>query len=41
VAAGWHTHLDVWTARANGNEPKPFWEAWTRLHEEYDRLLPA
>jgi uncharacterized protein YndB with AHSA1/START domain len=41
VAAGWHTHLDVWAARAAGKEPKPFWEGWSRLREEYDRLLPA
>ena len=41
VAAGWHTHLDVWTARATGREPDPFWEGWARLMQEYDRLLPA
>jgi uncharacterized protein YndB with AHSA1/START domain len=41
VAAGWHTHLDVWAARAAGKEPEPFWEGWSRLREEYDRLLPA
>lgn len=41
VAAGWHTHLDVWAARAVGKEPEPFWEGWSRLREEYDRLLPA
>ncbi len=41
VAAGWHTHLDVWAARAAGKEPEPFWASWSRLRDEYDRLLPA
>jgi uncharacterized protein YndB with AHSA1/START domain len=41
VAAGWHTHLDVWVARAIGKEPEPFWETWSSLKLEYDRQLPA
>ena len=41
VAAGWHTHLDVWADRAVGKEPAPFWEVWNRLRQEYDRLLPG
>ena len=41
VAAGWHAHLDVLAARTTGNEPAPFWESWSRLHEEYDRRLPV
>lgn len=41
VGAGWHMHLDVLVARANGIEPEPFWDGWTRLKEEYDRRLPA
>jgi uncharacterized protein YndB with AHSA1/START domain len=41
VSAGWHMHLDVLVARANGNEPAPFWEGWSKLQKEYDRLLPA
>ncbi len=41
VAAGWHTHLDVLAARAAGREAEPFWERWSRLRTEYDRLLPA
>ena len=41
VGAGWHMHLDVLVARANGNEPAPFWEGWSRLHGEYDRRLPV
>jgi len=40
-AAGWHTHLDVLVARASGMEPAPFWDAFTRLLQEYDRRTPA
>ena len=41
VSAGWHMHLDVLVARANGEEPESFWEGWSRLHKEYDQRLPA
>ncbi len=41
VAAGWHAHLNILVARANGKEPTPFWETWTRLKQEYDLRLPA
>jgi uncharacterized protein YndB with AHSA1/START domain len=41
VSAGWHMHLDVLLARANGKEPDPFWDGWLRLTKEYDRRLPA
>jgi uncharacterized protein YndB with AHSA1/START domain len=41
VGAGWHMHLDVLVARANGKAPAPFWDGWSRLHKEYDRRLPA
>lgn len=41
VSAGWHMHLDVLAARANGTNPPPFWDGWSRLMGEYDRLLPA
>jgi len=41
VSAGWHMHLDVLVARANGREPGPFWDGWLRLTKEYDRRLPA
>jgi uncharacterized protein YndB with AHSA1/START domain len=40
VSAGWHMHLDVLVARANGKEPDSFWDGWQRLTGEYDRLLP-
>lgn len=41
VSAGWHMHLDILAARANGLEPGPFWDGWSRLQKEYDRRLPA
>ena len=41
VGAGWHMHLDVLVARANGEEPESFWDGWSRLHKEYDRRLPV
>jgi uncharacterized protein YndB with AHSA1/START domain len=41
VSSGWHMHLDVLVARANGKEPKPFWDGWLRLKSEYDKRLPA
>ena len=40
VGAGWHMHLDVLVARANGKEPDPFWDGWVRLTKEYERRLP-
>ena len=39
--AGWHMHLDVLAARADGEEPAPFWDGWSSLMKEYDRRLPA
>lgn len=41
VSAGWHAHLDVLVARLNDEIPQPFWEAWQRLHNDYDKRLPA
>jgi uncharacterized protein YndB with AHSA1/START domain len=41
VSAGWHMHLDLLVARANGQKPPPFWDGWTRLKNDYDRRLPA
>ncbi len=41
VGAGWHMHLDILVARANGEQPAPFWEGWLRLRDEYEGLLPA
>lgn len=41
VAAGWHSHLDLLVARASGQAPAPHWDVWSRLHQDYDRRLPA
>ena len=41
VSAGWHMHLDILVARANGRKPAPFWDGWSRLKKEYYRRLPA
>jgi uncharacterized protein YndB with AHSA1/START domain len=44
IGAGWHVHLDVLVARANGENPgaqETFWDGWTRLRAEYDRRIPA
>ncbi|MCI4566670.1 SRPBCC family protein [Lysobacter sp. CFH 32150] len=40
-AAGWHIHLDVLVARATGQAPSTFWDGWVRLHQDYDRRVPA
>jgi uncharacterized protein YndB with AHSA1/START domain len=40
TAAGWHRHLDIWSARADGTPAPPFWEGWSRLRDDYDRQLP-
>jgi uncharacterized protein YndB with AHSA1/START domain len=40
IAAGWHTHLDILTARLDGAEPpEGFWRKHTRLEAEYDSRL--
>ena len=42
VSAGWHAHLDVLVARADGGKPAtPHWDNWIRLRAEYDKRLPA
>jgi uncharacterized protein YndB with AHSA1/START domain len=42
VSAGWHAHLDILVAVASGAQaPAAFWDGWSRLHEDYDRRLPA
>lgn len=42
VSAGWHAHLDLLVARVSGETPDtPFWDAWSRLHGEYAKRLPA
>jgi len=41
VSAGWHAHIDVLAARLAGEEPKPFWDNWVALKDEYEKRLPA
>jgi uncharacterized protein YndB with AHSA1/START domain len=41
VAGGWHEHLDILADRMKGEPSAPFWDSWQRLHDEYDRRLPA
>jgi uncharacterized protein YndB with AHSA1/START domain len=41
VSAGWHMHLDILVARANGEAPAPFWEGWRALKQDYDGRLPV
>ncbi len=41
VSAGWHMHLDLLVARTTGQPPAPFWDGWTRLHQEYGQRLPG
>jgi len=41
VSAGWHAHLDLLVARIARAEPEPYWDAWSRLRDDYDRRLPA
>lgn len=39
--AGWHMHLDTLAARLRGEATEPFWDGWSRLRTEYDRIIPA
>ncbi|KAF1708810.1 ATPase [Pseudoxanthomonas kalamensis DSM 18571] len=41
IGAGWHMHLDVLVARANGRKPEPYWDGWMRLRDEYDQRVPS
>jgi uncharacterized protein YndB with AHSA1/START domain len=41
VSAGWHVHLDLLVARAQGEEPGPFWDGWLKLRKEYEGRMPA
>jgi uncharacterized protein YndB with AHSA1/START domain len=40
VAAGWHSHLDILEARSSNRRPKPFWDHWSQLHQEYGQRIP-
>jgi uncharacterized protein YndB with AHSA1/START domain len=39
--AGWHMHLDILAARLTGQTTQPFWDGWTRLKNQYDRIMPV
>ena len=39
VAAGWHTHLDIMVAEAEGVAPGSFWSNWTARTEVYRARL--
>jgi uncharacterized protein YndB with AHSA1/START domain len=39
--AGWHMHLDLLVARANGRKATPFWDGWARLKADYDNRIAA
>jgi uncharacterized protein YndB with AHSA1/START domain len=41
VGAGWHMHLNILVARVTATEPEPYWDGWSRLRADYDRMLPA
>ncbi len=41
IGAGWHMHLEILEARAEGTAPEPFWDGWVRLRDAYDRIVPA
>ena len=40
VSAGWHAHLDILVALVGDVPAPPFWDAWQRLRQEYERRLP-
>ena len=37
ASGGWHTHLDILAERLAGNTPAPFWTAFLKLQEEYNK----
>jgi uncharacterized protein YndB with AHSA1/START domain len=41
IGAGWHMHLDILAARASGTQPESFWQGWSRVKQEYERIIPA
>ncbi|SSW69748.1 SRPBCC family protein [Achromobacter agilis] len=40
VAAGWHTHLGVLSARLAGREPGPFWSTHGKWEADYQARIP-
>lgn len=41
VAGGWHTHLDVLSARLEGRAPGPFWSAHHLWEADYKARIPG
>jgi uncharacterized protein YndB with AHSA1/START domain len=41
VCAGWHAHLALLVARAEGRNPPSLWSTWRRLRQEYEDLACA
>ena len=41
VGAGWHAHLDLLASLLTGSPTEPHWDHWSRLKDDYDRMLPA
>ncbi len=40
VSAGWHAHVDILEAALAGTAAASFWDNWSTLKDDYDRLLP-
>lgn len=41
VSAGWHAHVDILDAVLAGSAAPAFWDNWSTLKRDYDRLLPS
>ncbi len=41
LAAGWHMHLEILSARFTGSKPPSFWRGWLHLRREYERRFAA
>lgn len=39
-SGGWHSHLAILEAHANGRTPPPFWSTWTALKGQYESIVP-
>ena len=39
LAAGWHLHLDLFTASLEGKEEQWSWETWESLNAEYEKAF--
>jgi uncharacterized protein YndB with AHSA1/START domain len=41
VSTGWHAHLDVLVAVAEGRKGAPFWDHMNELRPAYDKAIPS